>query len=344
MKFKKQKKFTENLIYNKKNFEGKNFLITGGTGSFGKAFVSKLLKFKVKKIIILSRDELKQFEMRNFFSDKRLEFIIGDVRDYNSIVDAFNNIDYVFHAAALKQVPSSEFFPIEAIKTNTLGTENVINACIDKRVKTFVLLSTDKAVYPINAMGLSKALAEKIVIAKSRTLKNKKLKLTITRYGNVIGSRGSVIPYFENLIKNKPLTVTDERMTRFFMSLDEALDLILYAFIKGKNGSIYVKKCSSARIIDIAKSMKKIFKSKLPIKFIGLRHGEKLHETLISSNEILRANSKNKFFEIPPNTRDLNYDSFFIKGKKVLNRNSYTSNHNKPLNVDKVIKVLKKLL
>ena len=194
----------------------KTFLITGGTGSFGKAFVSKLLRFKVKKIIILSRDELKQFEMRNFFNDKRLEFIIADVRDYNSIVDAFNNIDYVFHAAALKQVPSSEFFPIEAVKTNTLGTENVINACIDKRVKTFVLLSTDKAVYPINAMGLSKALAEKIVIAKSRTLKNKKLKLTITRYGNVIGSRGSVIPYFENLIKkNKPLTVTDERMTRF---------------------------------------------------------------------------------------------------------------------------------
>ena len=345
MKLKKQKKLRENLICNKKNFEGKNFLITGGTGSFGKAFVSKLLRFKVKKIIILSRDELKQFEMRNFFNDKRLEFIIADVRDYNSIVDAFNNIDYVFHAAALKQVPSSEFFPIEAVKTNTLGTENVINACIDKRVKTFVLLSTDKAVYPINAMGLSKALAEKIVIAKSRTLKNKKLKLTITRYGNVIGSRGSVIPYFENLIKkNKPLTVTDERMTRFFMSLEEALDLILYAFVKGKNGSIYVKKCSSVRIIDIAKSMKKMFKSNVLIKFIGLRHGEKLHETLISSNEILRANSKNKFFEIPPNTRDLNYDSFFIKGKKVLNRNSYTSNHNKPLNVDKVIKVLKKLL
>ncbi len=335
----------KNLILDKKYFSGKIFLITGGTGSFGKAFVKKLLTLKVKKIIILSRDELKQFEMRNFFSDKRLDFIIGDIRDYSSIINAFDDVDYVFHAAALKQVPSSEFFPIEAIKTNTLGTENVINCCLEKKVKNFVLLSTDKAVYPINAMGLSKALAEKIVIAKSRTLKKGKLKLTITRYGNVIGSRGSVIPYFKNLIeKNMPLTITDKRMTRFFMSLEEALDLILFAFIKGNNGSIYVKKCSTAKIIDIAYSLKNIFNSKLPIKFIGLRHGEKLHETLISNNEMTRAKSHNKFYEIPPNTRDLNYESFFFKGKKILNDQPYTSNNKNLLTINQIKKVLKKLL
>ena len=334
-----------NLTLNRKYFLGKVFLITGGTGSFGKAFVKKLLKIKVKKIIILSRDELKQFEMRNFFNDKRLDFIIADIKDYSSIIDAFNGVDYVFHAAALKQVPSSEFFPIEAIKTNTLGTENVIRCCIEKKIKNFVLLSTDKAVYPINAMGLSKALAEKIVIAKSRTLKNSKLKLTITRYGNVIGSRGSVIPYFKNLIKkNKPLTITDKKMTRFFMSLDEALDLILFAFIKGNNGSIYVKKCSTAKIIDIANSMKDIFNSKLPIKFIGLRHGEKLHETLISNNEMTRAKSHDKFYEIPPNTRDLNYESFFFKGKKTSNQQPYTSNNKNLLTINQIKKVLKKLL
>ena len=237
------------------------------------------------------------------------------------------------------------FFPIEAIKTNTLGTENVIRCCIEKKIKNFVLLSTDKAVYPINAMGLSKALAEKIVIAKSRTLKNSKLKLTITRYGNVIGSRGSVIPYFKNLIKkNKPLTITDKKMTRFFMSLDEALDLILFAFIKGNNGSIYVKKCSTAKIIDIANSMKDIFNSKLPIKFIGLRHGEKLHETLISNNEMTRAKSHDKFYEIPPNTRDLNYESFFFKGKKTSNQQPYTSNNKNLLTIEQIKKVLKKLL
>ncbi len=334
-----------NLKIDKKHIAGKTFLITGGTGSFGKAFVKRLLNFKVKKIIVLSRDELKQFEMRNYFNNKLLDFYIGDVRDYNSIIDAFDKVDYVFHAAALKQVPSSEFFPMEAIKTNTLGTENVIKCCVEKKIKKFVLLSTDKAVYPINVMGLSKAMAEKIVIAKSRTLSSDNLRLTITRYGNVIGSRGSVIPYFKDLIKkNKPLTITDKRMTRFFMSLDEALDLILFAFIKGNNGSIYVKKCSSAKIIDIAKSMKFILKSKLPIKFIGLRHGEKLHEKLISDNEMSRVKSHQNFFEIPPNTKDLNYESFFTKGKKIFKNKSYASNQENSLHENQVRSVLKKIL
>ena len=323
----------------------KVILITGGTGSFGKAFVKRLLKLKVKKIIILSRDELKQFEMRNLFNNSILDFYIGDVKDYQSIIDAFVNVDYVFHAAALKQVPSSEFFPLEAIKTNTLGTENVIKCCLEKKVKNFVLLSTDKAVYPINVMGLSKSMAEKIVIAKSRTLANSKLKLTITRYGNVIGSRGSVIPYFKDLInKNKALTITDKRMTRFFMSLEEALDLILFAFIKGKSGSIYVKKCSTAKIIDIAIGMKSILKSKLPIKLIGLRHGEKLHETLISDNEMVRVKSYKNFYEIPPNTKSLNYESFFTKGKEIPIVNSYTSNNKNLLKENEVKEALKKIL
>lgn len=331
------------LNLNQKYFSKKTFLITGGTGSFGKAFVKKLLKFKVKKIVIFSRDELKQFEMRNFFSDKRLEFIIGDVREYYSMVDAFEGVDFVFHAAALKQVPSSEFFPIEAIKTNTLGTENVIRCCLEKKVKNFVLLSTDKAVYPINAMGMSKALAEKIVIAKSRSIPKSKLKLTITRYGNVIGSRGSVIPYFNELIKkNKPLTITDKKMTRFFMTLDEALDLILFAFIKGNNGSIYVKKCATAKIIDIANCMKVLFNYKLPIKYIGLRHGEKLHETLISNNEMLRVKSHKNFYEIPPNSKDLNYEIFFTKGKKTPHVKEYSSNNESLLSINQIKKVLKK--
>jgi UDP-N-acetylglucosamine 4,6-dehydratase/5-epimerase len=327
-----------------KFFNGKIFLVTGGTGSFGKAFVRKILKYKVKKIIILSRDELKQFEMRNHFKDNRLDFYIGDIRDYNSIIDAFEKVDYVFHAAALKQVPSSEFFPLEAIKTNTLGTENVINCCNEKGVKNFVLLSTDKAVHPINAMGLSKALAEKIVIAKSRSINEKKLKLSITRYGNVIGSRGSVVPYFKNLIdKKKPITVTDIRMTRFFMHLDDALDLILHALIFGNHGSTYVKKCRTVNIMDLANAMKSHYNSKLSIQKIGLRHGEKLHETLISEEEILRAKQKNNFYEIVRDTKDKNYETFFTKGVKAQKKLNYSSEYEENLTQSEIIRILKKI-
>lgn len=325
-------------------FKNKKILVTGGTGSFGKAFVERVLKYEVKKIVILSRDELKQFEMRNLFKDPKLEFYIGDVRDKKSIIDAFSEIDCVFHAAALKQVPSSEFFPSEAIKTNTLGTENVIDCCVQKNVKNFVLLSTDKAVYPINVMGFTKALAEKIVIAKSRSIPKKKINLTITRYGNVIASRGSVVPYFVNQAKNnKPITVTDNRMTRFFMTLDEALDLITYAFAKGEHGSIYVKKCDSVEIKDVASVIKYKFKSKSKIVNIGLRHGEKLYETLISENEMIRVKQKDGFFQIRQNTKDLNYDLYFTKGREAKKYLNYSSNSQSPISKKRIEKILNKI-
>ena len=330
--------------YLKDFFKSKKILVTGGTGSFGKAFVERVLKYGVSKIVILSRDELKQFEMRNFFKDHRLEFHIGDVRDLDSIIDAFDSIDCVFHAAALKQVPSSEFFPMEAIKTNTIGTENVINCCIKKNVKNFVLLSTDKAVYPINVMGFSKALAEKIVIAKSRSISKKKLKLTITRYGNVIASRGSVVPYFIKQAKNnKPITITDNRMTRFFMTLDEALDLITYAFAKGEHGSIYVKKCDTVEIKDVASVIKSKLKSNSKIVNIGLRHGEKIYETLISENEMLRTKQKAGFFQIRQNTKSLNYDIYFTKGRKQKNYLNYSSNNQRPISKKQIENTLNKI-
>ena len=327
-----------------KFFQNKKILVTGGTGSFGKAFVERVLNYKVKKIIILSRDELKQFEMRNSFKDNRLEFYIGDVRDASSIIHAFNSIDCVFHAAALKQVPSSEFFPTEAMKTNTIGTENVIECCLKKKVKNFVLLSTDKAVYPINAMGYSKALAEKIVIAKSRVIPSNILKLTITRYGNVIGSRGSVIPHFITQAKNnKPITITDDRMTRFFMTLDDALDLISFAFVKGEHGSIYVKNCDVVRIIDVAKVIKDKLKSKSKIVNIGLRHGEKIYETLISENEMIRVKKHEDFYQIPQNTNSLNYEIYFTKGRKQKKYLNYSSNTEAPISTKKIAIVLSKI-
>ena len=335
---KRQSKYLESF------FKNKIILVTGGTGSFGKAFVRRILNYKIKKIIIFSRDELKQFEMRNYFKDNRLDFYIGDVRETNSIVEAFEGVDCVFHAAALKQVPSSEFFPLEAIKTNALGTENVINCCLEKNVKNFVLLSTDKAVYPINAMGFSKAMAEKIVIAKSRSLSKKKLKLTVTRYGNVIASRGSVVPYFiDQAKKNKPITLTDNRMTRFFMTLDEALDLISYAFAKGKHGSIYVKKCNTVKIEDVAQVIKSKLKSKSKIVTIGLRHGEKIYETLISENEMIRAKQKDGFYQILQNTKNLNYDIYFSKGRKRKNLLNYSSNNEDPISRKKIEYILSKL-
>lgn len=337
MKKKKSKNFSS-------FFKNKNILVTGGTGSFGKAFVERVLNYKVKKIVILSRDELKQFEMRNQFKDPRLEFHIGDVRDLKSMIDAFDKIDCVFHAAALKQVPSNEFFPMEALKTNAIGTENVIECCVQRNVRNFVLLSTDKAVYPINAMGFSKALAEKIVIAKSRIIQKKKLKLTVTRYGNVIASRGSVVPFFINQAKkNKPITITDNRMTRFFMTLDEALDLITYAFVKGEHGSIYVKKCDVVEIKDVALVIKSKLKSNSKIVNIGLRHGEKIYETLISDEEMIRTSQRKGFFQIRQNTNNLNYDIYFTKGSKKKKYLNYSSNNQKVISKKQIQVILNKI-
>jgi UDP-N-acetylglucosamine 4,6-dehydratase len=326
-----------------KNFlKNKSILITGGTGSFGQKFLEKIISADFKQIRILSRDEKKQEDMRNKMHNSKIKFYIGDVRDKSSIAEAFKNIDYVFHAAALKQVPSCEFYPLEAIKTNTLGTQNVVDLCIENKIKKMVLLSTDKAVYPINSMGLSKALAERIVISKSRNLNSNDTMLCITRYGNVIGSRGSVIPLFlEQIDKNKEITITDGKMTRFMMSLNDSIDLVLYAMKNGKQGEIFVLKSPSSTIDLIAKTLIKTRNSKSKIKIIGTRHGEKDHEVLVSKEEMIRAMSENKFFRISPDIRDLNYANYFTKGNKKLSSiKQYSSDNTKKLNE----KTLKKLL
>ena len=326
-----------------KNFlKNKSILITGGTGSFGQKFLEKIISTDFKQIRILSRDEKKQEDLRNKINNSKIKFYIGDVRDKDSIVEAFKNIDYVFHAAALKQVPSCEFYPLEAIKTNTLGTQNVVDLCIKNKVKKMVLLSTDKAVYPINSMGLSKALAERIVISKSRNLKLNDTMLCITRYGNVIGSRGSVIPLFlEQIDKNKEITITDGKMTRFMMSLSDSIDLVLYAMKNGKQGEIFVLKSPSSTIDLIANTLIKIRNSKSKIKIIGTRHGEKDHEVLVSREEMIRTKSENKFFRISPDIRDLNYANYFTKGnKKISSIQQYSSNNTEKLNE----KTLKNLL
>lgn len=326
-----------------KNFlKNKSILITGGTGSFGQKFLEKIISADFKQIRILSRDEKKQEDLRNKMHNSKIKFYIGDVRDKSSIAEAFRNIDYVFHAAALKQVPSCEFYPLEAIKTNTLGTQNVVDLCIKNKIKKMVLLSTDKAVYPINSMGLSKALAERIVISKSRNLKSNDTMLCITRYGNVIGSRGSVIPLFlEQIDKNKEITITDGKMTRFMMSLNDSIDLVLYAMKNGKQGEIFVLKSPSSTIDLIANTLIKTRNSKSKIKIIGTRHGEKDHEVLVSKEEMIRAKSENKFFRISPDIRDLNYANYFTKGnKKVSSFKQYSSDNTEKLNE----KTLKKLL
>ncbi len=325
------------------DFSGKTILITGGTGSFGNAACQKFLKTNIKEIRILSRDEAKQDLMRTFYDDNRLKFYIGDVRDFNSIECAFKNVDYVFHAAALKQVPSCEFFPIEAVKTNVLGSDNVIKACLKYHVKKAVFLSTDKAVYPINVMGMSKALMEKNVIAISQKLKKDETILCLTRYGNVMGSRGSVIPLFLNQIKqNKPLTITNPDMTRFMMSLDEALDLVLYAFEYGEQGDLFVKKDPAATIDTLADAILEITHSNVKKNYIGTRHGEKLYETLISSEEMFRAVSYERFYKIVPDNRDLNYHLHSKESiaKSNLNYEAYTSHNTKRLNKEELKKLL----
>jgi UDP-N-acetylglucosamine 4,6-dehydratase/5-epimerase len=317
----------------------KTLLITGGTGSFGKTMVKRLLRTKVKAIRIFSRDEKKQDDMRKKFNDIRLQFYLGDVRDRQSIDVAMKDVDYVFHAAALKQVPSCEFFPLEAVKTNILGAENVMESAINNGVKKLVCLSTDKAAYPINTMGMTKAIMEKIAIAKARN--SNSTVICATRYGNVMGSRGSVIPHFIELInKNESLTLTDPTMTRFLMSLEDAIELVLFAFEHGESGEIYVKKSPAANIQSLADAIIEIYGNKTQkTKIIGIRHGEKLYETLITSEESRFATDMGDYYKISPDDRDLNYSLYFDKGNKFKSF-EYNSNNAKQLSKDDLIKLI----
>lgn len=311
-------------------FKDKILLITGGTGSFGNAVLRRFLNTDIKEIRIFSRDELKQDDMRKKYNNPKLKFYLGDVRDINSVKDAIKGVDYIFHAAALKQVPVCEFYPIQAVKTNILGTENVLNAAIEEGVKRVVCLSTDKAVYPINAMGMSKAMMERVAIAKSRNLKENETIITCTRYGNVMASRGSVIPVFINQIKqNKPLTITNPKMTRFMMSLDEAVDLVLFAFENSKNGDIFVQKAPAATVGLLAKTLLKMFNKPTDmIKIIGTRHGEKLYETLLTKEEMSKAIDLDRYYRIPVDNRDLNYEIYEDIGDEKLDEVKEYNSHN----------------
>jgi UDP-N-acetylglucosamine 4,6-dehydratase/5-epimerase len=325
-------------------FKGKSLMITGGTGSFGKTVLHRFLETEIKEIIIFSRDEKKQEDLRLRLNNPKLKFILGDVRCYDTINNAMKGVDYVFHAAALKQVPSCDFFPLEATKTNILGSENVINAAINHNVKKLILLSTDKAVYPINAMGISKAMAEKILQAQSRNLENNNI-LCITRYGNVMASRGSVIPLFVDAIKNnQPITITDPSMTRFMMSLEESVDLVLYAFAHGEQGDLFVQKASACTVEILAQALIKIFNSKVDMEIIGTRHGEKLYETLISREEMSKAVDLERYFKIPTDNRDLNYKKYERSGNISANLlDDYTSENTLRLNLDQTCDLLLKL-
>lgn len=293
-------------------FADKVLLITGGTGSFGNAVLERFLETDIREIRIFSRDEKKQDDMRHKYNNDKIKFYIGDVRDISSIKNALFGVDYVFHAAALKQVPSCEFFPIEAVKTNVMGTENVLTACIEAHVKKVICLSTDKATYPVNAMGTSKAMMEKVFVAKSRTVDPKETLICGTRYGNVMCSRGSVIPLFIDQIREgKPLTVTEPKMTRFIMSLDEAVDLVLFAFENAQSGDILVQKAPACQIGTLAQAVKELFHSKNEIKIIGIRHGEKMYETLLTNEECAHAVDMGNFYRVPADKRDLNYDKYF---------------------------------
>lgn len=297
-------------------FKNKTLLITGGTGSFGNAVLNRFLETDIKEIRIFSRDEKKQDDMRNLLKNEKIKFYIGDVRDYNSIAKAMGGVDYVFHAAALKQVPSCEFFPLEAAKTNVFGTQNTIDAAVANGVKRIICLSTDKAAYPINAMGISKALMEKVAVAASRNIHEDNTIVCLTRYGNVMASRGSVIPLFVNQIKQKlPLTITDPKMTRFLMSLEDAVDLVLFAFKNGNQGDLFVNKAPASSIGDLANAVKDIFKANNEIKVIGTRHGEKLYETLCTREEMQKAEDMGDFYRIPADNRDLNYSRYFSEGE-----------------------------
>ncbi len=321
-------------------FENKTLLITGGSGSFGNAVLKEFLNSGIKEIRIFSRDEKKQHDMRTAFNNSKIKFFIGDVRDIDSISSAMEGVDYVFHAAALKQVPSCEFYPIEAVKTNILGTENVLSKAIENKVNKVICLSTDKAVYPINAMGVSKAMMEKVFVAKSR-MSNSTI-ICGTRYGNVMASRGSVIPHFVSQInQNKDITITDPNMTRFMMTLNDAVKLVLFAFKNGNNGDIFVQKSPSTTIGELADTLKQIYKSNVEIKTIGIRHAEKMHETLLSREEKIVSEELENYFRIPADNRDLNYEKYFSQGKGVKNNyEEYNSYNTKRLNKNELLKLL----
>ena len=324
------------------NLADKTILITGGTGSFGNAVLRRLLSMEVAEIRIFSRDEKKQDDMRKELNQERLKFMIGDVREYSSIHDGLKGVDYVFHAAALKQVPSCEFYPMEAVRTNILGAENVMNAAAARGVQRVVVLSTDKAVYPINAMGMSKALMEKAAVAKARLQRQGDTVFCTTRYGNVMASRGSVIPLFVQQIRERrPLTVTDANMTRFLMSLEDSVDLVLKAFADGAQGDILVQKSPAATIGDLAQALLELFQSDLPVRVIGTRHGEKLYETLVSREEMARASDLGRYYRVPADNRDLNYDQYFVEGEtRISTIDDYTSHNTERLDVEGVKSLL----
>jgi UDP-glucose 4-epimerase len=326
-------------------FKNKILLITGGTGTFGNAVLCRFLKTDIKEIRIFSRDEKKQDEMRNALKSEKVKFYLGDVRDYDSILLAMQNVDLAFNAAALKQVPSCEFFPLEAIRTNALGAENVMNSALACKVKNMIVLSTDKAVYPINAMGMSKALMEKIMIAKARTYGAGGTIFCGTRYGNVMGSRGSVIPLFINqILTGMPITVTDLNMTRFMMSSEDALDLVVYAFQHGQPGDIFVQKAPAAAIETLANALKKLFNKKNEIRIIGTRHGEKLYETLLTREEMATAEDLGEYYRIPADVRNLNYESYFTEGQAEVSRQEdYNSHNTDRLDEDGLVELLGKL-
>lgn len=319
-------------------FEGKTLLITGGTGSFGNAVLKRFLDTDIKEIRIFSRDEKKQDDMRHLYHNEKIKYHIGDVRDLASIKNAMYGVDYVFQAAALKQVPSCEFFPMEAVKTNVFGTDNVLTACIEAGVKKVICLSTDKAAYPINAMGTSKAMMEKVFVAKSRTVDPNRTMICGTRYGNVMCSRGSVIPLFIEQIKaGKPLTVTEPKMTRFIMSLEEAVDLVLFAFENAQSGDILVQKAPACTIEVLAQAVKELFHVDNPVKVIGIRHGEKMYETLLTKEECARATDLGNFYRVPCDKRDLNYDKYFVQGDtEQVKLTEFNSDNTTRLNVEQV--------
>ena len=327
-------------------FKNKTLLITGGTGSFGNAVLKRFLNTDIKEIRIFSRDEKKQDDMRHALQNPKVKFYIGDVRNKRSVDNAMHGVDFIFHAAALKQVPSCEFFPIEAVNTNVLGTQNVLDSAVEHGVKRMIVLSTDKAAYPINAMGISKAMMEKVAIAKARSLgKDAVTTICLTRYGNVMASRGSVIPLFvDQMHAGKDITVTDPNMTRFMMTLDDAVDLVIYAFQHGENGDLFVQKAPAATIEVLAKAIIELYKSNSQVKVIGTRHGEKLYETLVTREEMAKAEDMGNYFRIPADNRDLNYDKYFVEGQEEVSViDDYHSHNTKRLDVEGMKELLLKL-
>ena len=327
-------------------FKNKTLLITGGTGSFGNAVLNRFLDTDIKEIRIFSRDEKKQDDMRHQYQNPKIKFYIGDVRDKRSVDGAMFGVDYIFHAAALKQVPSCEFFPTQAVKTNVFGTENVLDSAIEHGVKNIVILSTDKACYPINAMGISKAMMEKVAIAKGRALgKDSKTTICCTRYGNVMASRGSVIPLFVVQLKaGKDLTITDPNMTRFMMTLEDAVDLVLYAFSNGQNGDLFVQKAPAATILTLAESIINLYQSNQQVRVIGTRHGEKLYETLVTREEMAKAEDMGNYYRVPCDSRDLNYDKYFVEGEEEISKiEDYHSHNTRRLDKDGMKELLLKL-